>query len=252
MLCSVDVNGLPMGAEVATERPPTFSGLIAGMAPLEAVEVYRGLERVYCHPLDLQPRRGVLRVLWEGAARRTSYAAVLWDGHLTLGGGATLGGPIETLRFDSPRSWAEPDGDAGLRWHSVTCGYRSGVLVPLDGLGEDATVELVLETSLATMSAFGGFGDEAPKRISYTPMETVRCRVTPAELDAGPVTLDLGPLDRRVALSWAPGSSLRDLRFAYTDPAPQPGINPYWVRVIQQDQEMAWTSPVFVDYVARE
>lgn len=143
----------------------------------------------------------------------------------------------------------EPDGAAALRWHAVSCGYRSGFLARLAALADDAWVELSLRSSLATMSAFGGFGDAAPKRMSYTPMETLRCRVALADLDRGPVTFALGGLDRRITLSWAPGATERDLRFSFTDPAPQPGTNPYWLKVVQQDQEMAWTSPVFVDWV---
>ena len=253
MLVAVDVAGAPMGAETTTDRPPTISGLVSGTAPLEAIEVYRGLDLIHTYPLDPRPRRGVLRVLWEGAAHRDSYSAVIWDGSLTVGSGEggrrpELHGPIETLRFDSPRCWVEPEGDSALRWHGVTCGYRSGFVVRLALLGEDAWLELTLRSSLATMSAFGGFGDQSPKRISYTPMETLRCRIAMADLDRGPVTFYLGALDRRITLSWAPGATDRDLRFAYTDPEPLPGINPYWLKVIQQDQEMAWTSPVFVDW----
>jgi hypothetical protein len=36
--------------------------------------------------------------------------------------------------------------------------------------------------------------------------------------------------------------------FTFVDPSPGPGINPYWVRIVQSDLEMAWASPVFVDY----
>jgi hypothetical protein len=34
----------------------------------------------------------------------------------------------------------------------------------------------------------------------------------------------------------------------FVDPAPVPGINPYGVRIVQSDMEMAWTSPVFGEY----
>ena len=61
----------------------------------------------------------------------------------------------------------------------------------------------------------------------------------------------LGTLDRRLTLSLAaaPGGD-RWAAFTFADPSPRPGTNAYWVRVVQADMEMAWTSPVFVDYVA--
>ena len=87
--------------------------------------------------------------------------------------------------------------------------------------------------------------------MSYSPAEriTFDCRL--ADLGAGPQTLTLGPLNRRVTISLAaePGSVPRDAEFTFTDPDPRPGINPYWLRVVQADMELAWSSPVFVDYV---
>jgi hypothetical protein len=34
----------------------------------------------------------------------------------------------------------------------------------------------------------------------------------------------------------------------YTDAAPRPGENYYYVRVIQMDRNMAWSSPIWVKY----
>ena len=100
------------------------------------------------------------------------------------------------------------------------------------------------------MAAFGDHGEEAPKRIAYTPTETVSLCFCLADLDDGPKTLYLGELDRVVTLDLAPRPVTRDIAVAYTDHSPMPGINPYWLRVVQSDMEMAWTSPLFVDYVA--
>ena len=32
------------------------------------------------------------------------------------------------------------------------------------------------------------------------------------------------------------------------DEAPHPGVNAYWIRVVQSDGAMAWSSPVYLDY----
>ena len=60
--------------------------------------------------------------------------------------------------------------------------------------------------------------------------------------------MELGILNRRisVALALEPGPDW--VEFTFRDPSPLPGINPYWLKAIQADMEMAWTSPVFVDY----
>ena len=62
--------------------------------------------------------------------------------------------------------------------------------------------------------------------------------------------VDLGELDRKVTVELAPEPGPERVEFTVTDESPEPGINPYWVRVTQSDMEKAWTSPVFVDYVA--
>jgi hypothetical protein len=65
------------------------------------------------------------------------------------------------------------------------------------------------------------------------------------------VDVPLGVLDRRLAVSLDNELGLDTARFEYTDGEVKPGVNPYWIRVIQSDLEMAWSSPIFVDFVER-
>jgi hypothetical protein len=196
----------------------------------------------------MRPARKRVRVLWEGASRRTSYSGVVWEGQLDVSGARIA--LRDVIRFDSPRSYVYDIGPEGMRWHSETCGYCSGVVLQLEGESEpgETRLDLVVNTELTTMPSYGGSGDESPKRMSYCPSERVCASVSVRELLKGPVVIDIGPLDRRLTISLAPDPESREATFAYTDPAPCPGINAYWLRLIQVDMEMAWTSPVFVDY----
>ena len=243
MLIRVESDGHMMGDSYRTRRRPALSVSVAGTAPIEVLELYRGLERVYSHRarLDRSPKR--VRILWEGASRRTSYSGVIWDGELRAQGGTIA--VSEQIRFDSPRSHLHNVSPAGLRWHSVTCGYRSGIIIDVEG---SARLEAKVSTSLLSMPGYGGFGDQSPKRISYSPAERLCFAFDLQGLAEAPVSLDVGPLDRRITASLAPTGGERDVTFAFEDPAPRPGINAYWLRVIQTDGEMAWTSPVYVDY----
>jgi len=45
---------------------------------------------------------------------------------------------------------------------------------------------------------------------------------------------------------FAPGNQKRDLQFTYTDPHPAAGENRYYVRVEQEDGNLAWSSPVWI------
>jgi hypothetical protein len=44
----------------------------------------------------------------------------------------------------------------------------------------------------------------------------------------------------------APGNGKRELQFTYTDPHPAAGENRYYVRVEQEDGNLAWSSPVWI------
>jgi hypothetical protein len=222
---------------------------VVGTAPFESIELYRGLMPIYVHPLKARPASNRVRILWEGMSRRTSYSAVLWDGQLTVRGAQVS--LQDVIRFDSPRSYVHSVRPDRLHWHSETCGYRSGLVLEFEGtLEPDETVfDLVVNTALTTMPSYGGFGDESPKRMSYSPSERLRASVSLRALHDGPQVIEIGHLDRRLTLSLAPEPGTREVTFSYRDPAPRPGINAYWLRLIQVDMEMAWTSPVFVDYV---
>lgn len=44
----------------------------------------------------------------------------------------------------------------------------------------------------------------------------------------------------------APGNQRREMQFTYSDPHPAPGDNRYYVRVEQEDGNLAWSSPVWI------
>jgi len=247
ILARMDADGHPMGDTYSSRDCPILSGFVAGTAPLESVEVHRGLEGIYVHPLEARRAAHRVRILWQGASRRTSYSAVIWDGRLQVRNGAV--DVVGQIRFDSPRSHVYGVREDGLRWHSETCGYRSGLILEVEG---DAEFHLVVNTTLVTMPGYGGFGDESPRRMSYGSGERLSLRFAIADLRDGPNVAGIGAPGRQVSAELAPEGTPRDAEFTFADAGARPGINPYWLRVVQTDGEMAWTSPVYVDFAGRE
>ena len=247
IVAAVAADGNLMGAEYSTNRPPTVSVKVIGTGPLERVELFRGLDLVHTEKLARGPSADRVRVTWEGASRRTSYSGVVWDGSVSLDGGRISA--VSKIRFDSPRSDVTESEETRVRWHSWTCGYRSGLLFDVDA--DPATaITATISSDVISGSRYGGHGESAPQRMSFAPADRVHIRSTLGALADGARKIDLGVLDRKFTLEMPPEPGPDRVEFDYTDESPQPGINPYWVRVTQSDMEMAWTSPVFVDYVA--
>jgi hypothetical protein len=187
-------------------------------------------------------------VLWEGASRQTSYSGVIWDGVLGVNGGRIVG--VDDVRFDSPRSHLFDRTEQGLAWHSVACGYPSGIVLELDG--DDVEIAVEIESTLISGPRYGGTSYLGSMGISYRPAERIGFTCTLDELNQGPRTVDIGPFNRKVTVSMGPEEGgAESAEFTFVDPDPRPGINPYWVRVVQTDMEMAWTSPIFVDYAGQ-
>lgn len=245
IVAALSSDGHLMGAEYTTDAPPEIGASVWGTAPVEQVEVYRGLDLIYRHDLRLRPLANRIRILWEGASRKSSYSGVVWDGRVRVRGGKISG--LTPLRFDSPRSHVSSSAPDELRWHSWTCGYTSGVAFDLEG-DPNARIEVLVSSTTIAGARYGGHGEAPPQRIGFAPADRVRLELRRGDLAGGPRVIELGILNRTIIVGLAPEPGPERAEFSFRDPYPTPGINAYWLKVVQADMEMAWTSPVFVDY----
>ena len=222
VILRVNVDGRMMGEEYEGKGSPKISVKIHGTAPLHEVEIKRGTETVYRHPFA-RPEAGderLIKVEWSGARVRSRPKRVNWEGGLYIDKGRIVS--FEEFAFDDHRQGIKKITNQRLEWTSTTGGDPDGVLLKLDA-PEDA--EITFHTEPVTFS------------------------FKPAEIGYEPLVVEAGGVNQRVKVSAIKAGELPDnLEFDYVDADPKPGVNPYWVRVVQSDGTMAWSSPVYYDY----
>ena len=219
ILVDVTADGHPMGAFFDAKAAPTVDISVAGTAPIERIDLFRGTGIVATWP-DTIPRSDErVRIAWAGQRIRARKRMVRWDGKLTVDGGAAFA-DVEGYAFDTPSEGLTSVGDREISWKSVTTGDEDGVSFRVEG-GADAT--LSFET------------------------DVLQHRIALDEIRRGPVTVDCGGVDMRVTFEMAPASTQREVPVQLQDPdTPPAGTHPYWVRVIQVDGQKAWVSPFYV------
>jgi hypothetical protein len=223
IILDVSVNGRPMGAELITSEPPVVRCRVLGTAPLDTVEVRRGLETVHVEtvrPLPQPDDPWRVRIAWRGARNRGRARALDWSGSLSVTGGRITA--VANYAIDSPLDGVIAWGAAHARWRSHTVGDWDGVVLDLDG-DERTTLHVVMPT----ISFAARLGDLGTRGIVHP----------------GPL------LEQRVVVQrLAPRDGPSELSFEWRDESPAPGINPYWVWVTQMDGELAWSSPVYLTW----
>jgi hypothetical protein len=222
----VTVDGHLIGEKYSCGETCEIRVDVEGTAPLERVEVYRGLELIHTEQFGSAATGSRVRVLWDGASRMSSYSGIIWDGYLETAGGSI--GDVSTIRFDSPRSRFDRESSSRLGLNGWACGYPSGVIADV-AVDADSEITLVLNSQLIIGEKFGLHGEVAPRRMATSEADSVRITTSLAQLAERAVRVDLGHLNRSVSVELAPEPGVDRASFAVTDDGVEPGVKPYWV-----------------------
>jgi hypothetical protein len=217
ILVNVTADGHPMGSDFQASGPPEIAVDVIGTAPIERVEIFRGLNPVYSFPETIPREKDRIRIAWSGQRIRARNRLVRWDGCLTLNRGRIR--HAEGYAFDSASEGIQAVSDHSVTWKSVTTGDADGVILTLDAPPE-ATIDF--RTDILSHS------------------------LTLQEIAGGPVRIPAGGIDIAVVFEQAPDGARHEASFTYRESELPGGCHPYWVRVTQTDGAKAWTSPIYV------
>ena len=219
-----EVDGQPLGSELQTSAPPTVRFRVDGTRPIERVDLFRGVEVIQSWsvspPVASTGEATELRILWGGTERKGTarLQRVKWDGGVSVSNGTIE--LVEPINFQSTEDRATAASSTQIDWACQTAGNASGVLVRVHG---DDSTELTFVTGPATFT-----------------VKLADVRDSDHRVEAGGVNrfAQIGPPPN------ASGSQSFEQEFVDTEPVE--GEFPYWIRVTQIDQSLAWSSPVYV------
>ena len=216
-----DAEGHAMGECFDASGDVTINASVRGTAPIEALELYEGKRLIKrAQPDAFKQNNGSkrIRVAWSGARIRGRGRRVTWNGTIKVDGAHIT--DAQTYAFDSPADGITEQNATTVHFNSQTTGDTDGLDLWLDSASQ-GHIQLETEVGLVTADL--------------------------AALDHEPITEHFGGLDIQASIQRYPEAPpQRDLSIRETV-TPKPGATtPYFVKAIQTDGAMAWSSPVYI------
>jgi hypothetical protein len=215
------VNGASMGEIIQSETGEIVVRAKAkGSAPVEKIQLFRGkelLQEQYAPEFSEIKNSHRLRLAWKGSRMRGRGRRVTWDGEIRFENCRLQ--KAQPWSFDSPSDGILEQNDQLIRFTSHTTGDSDG----LDLWLEDASRGTIIFDSAA-----------GKWEIDLSQLSKIQRR-------------DFGGLDMEAWIERYPKTpESYELSLKSTFPAPEKEYNPYWMKTIQCDGQMAWGSPIYV------
>ena len=209
-----------MGDVMTPEQGRTVLSVRAvGTAPIDRVEVRNGTDMVgVMRPYAAGDLGRRIKVLWSGAQVRGRGRMVNWDGSLSVRNNRIVA--FRPINFWNPDLPMKRTGPGRLAWRSATTGGVAGVILdlktPKAGKLSIDTAQLQLECSIR-------------------------------EIGLGELLYEAGGLGKQMQIYRLPDRRESNV-FQFEIPLSRlrTGDNPIYVKVIQEDGHMAWSSPIYL------
>lgn len=207
-----------MGDAFEVQGSPKIDIHAVGQDVIAEVEIKRGLETVYAYSRTLPVKKDTVKIQWSGVRVKSRGKKVTWDGRLKVINGAILS--VQPFAFNQEDEGITQISNDVVEWKSCTSGDIDGVEVTLD-LQKDT--QLMFESGPISFSV----------RVD--------------ELQKGKISKDAGGVNQMVEISLAPSAKEKEVHIVFEDTdIKRGGVNPYWVKVVQENGHMAWCSPMYI------
>jgi len=210
-----------MGDEITVnnEQQLSLDMNIAGTAPIEKVDIYNGQNKIKTlRPYANKFSESRIKLIWGGAEVRGRDRKVNWDGELHLTSNSIQ--KITPINFWNPDQQPRILDARTVRWNSITTGGITGLI--LNVIDSNAG-------SLRFTSTQGNI--ELPI----------------ASINTEPHIYEFGGIKKHLQIYRLPDvlDSL-SYNFQHQLSELEEGVNPIYIRITQEDGNMAWSSPIYL------
>lgn len=225
MILDTQIGEYHMGQDMGNAPGKAMKVSVHSNSPVDRIDLYNWDDHVAC--INMRPKDSRrIRIAWSGVRVRTRKKSAKWDGTLTIRNGKIL--DAQEYAFDRRDQGIKEQSETMVRWTSNTSGDYDGLILSLD------------------------FNENTEITFKSEQKEFTFC---PAELTENITTIPAGGENLKIELSLANEPCRSDTEFLnacnveYTfDNLPtKTGGNAYWVRILQEDGHMAWSSPIYKD-----
>jgi len=199
-------------------RALTLHVRAVGTGAIEQIEVRNGLETIAVHsPYTAQDMGNRFKVAWSGSEVRGRARLVPWHGGLTVEGNRIE--HVNSINFWNADRPLQQISETKLAWRSITTGGLSGVILTL------------AKPSVGTLHICTEQGE-------------VECPVD--SLSHEPRTWPYGGLRKELSIYRLPARTTREVSLTLPLTDLHPGDNPIYIKLVQEDGHMAWSSPIYM------
>jgi len=226
IILSLDLHGHHMGEDAGKIEPSGFIVTVNGNAPVDRIDLYNW-ERNIGHVNLRQKDKNTIRIAWSGVRVKTRKKSTKWDGSLKIINGSII--QAEEYAFDRKDQGIKDQTDTTLRWTSNTSGDYDGLLISLNH-DENTEIEFNSE-QISFKIMFSDISEEL--KIFHAGGINLKVEVSLANQKCKDIN------------EYITACNI-DHHFERLETNPSGG-NAYWVRVLQEDGNMAWSSPIFTE-----
>jgi len=248
IILDFEVNGSPMGTRVPMDKNRKLKGRVIGTAPLESVSILKNDQLLWSQSYAATDfRRGEptqLAISFNSSSepinqRDSPRGYRPWVGTLDVQGATVVEGHVATNASTSLSS-IKPAADGEWTFRTASRGAASTLIVTLDAVKAGAILTLNIE---------GGqeFGGAPPIYRQHQSLEPATLQVRLTDLKSGAVVARIPAPDYQdeISVRRLANRGTLEANFEVEDTGLLEG-DYYYVRVIQSNDAMAWSSPVWV------